>query len=76
MVSERVEPFKQLSGGVEFVPHIPKAFGGRLLRKVIREKLLKEKGITSAPGMSGIAAKSKSERGFGSKDYGGRASLF
>ena len=65
--SDRAEPFKKLSGGIKFVQDIPKSLGGRLLRKVIREQVLEEMGIT--PGSS------KTGKGFSRKDYGGRASL-
>jgi acyl-CoA synthetase (AMP-forming)/AMP-acid ligase II len=36
---ERLAPFKQLKGGVEFVTEIPKSAAGKILRRVLRERL-------------------------------------
>ncbi|ESN97365.1 hypothetical protein HELRODRAFT_85456, partial [Helobdella robusta] len=36
-VAEKVAPFKQLKGGVQFVDQIPKSPTGKLLKKVLRE---------------------------------------
>ena len=74
MVSERVEPFMQLRGGVKFVLSIPKPLSGRTLRKEIREKTLEEKQIK--PGTSSVMAPSDSEKGIHRKDYGGRSTIF
>ena len=71
VLSERVDSFKQLSG-VKFVPVIPTAMSGRILRREIREKTMQEMGIK--PEMSAVADPNNG-KGFSSKDYGGRASL-
>ncbi|KAK6737593.1 hypothetical protein RB195_019977 [Necator americanus] len=37
-VNDKVSPYKQLSGGVEFVKEIPKSPSGKILRRVLRER--------------------------------------
>ena len=68
LVSERVEPFKRLSGGVKFVDNVPKSLSGKVLRQEIRETRQKE-----------IREARERERDRGlhrrSTDYGGRAQL-
>lgn len=41
-VRERVAPHKRLEGGVEFVEEIPKSASGKILRRVLRDRLLEE----------------------------------
>ncbi|KIH49842.1 hypothetical protein ANCDUO_20083 [Ancylostoma duodenale] len=35
---DKVSPYKQLSGGVEFVKEIPKSPSGKILRRLLRER--------------------------------------
>ncbi|EYB89843.1 hypothetical protein Y032_0227g2821 [Ancylostoma ceylanicum] len=37
-VKDKVSPYKQLSGGVEFVKEIPKSPSGKILRRLLRER--------------------------------------
>ena len=41
-VRERVNPYKRLRGGVVFVDAIPKSPSGKILRRLLRDMLLKE----------------------------------
>lgn len=41
-ISEKVSPQKKLRGGVIFIPELPKNATGKVLRRVLREKLLEE----------------------------------
>ncbi|KAK6737611.1 hypothetical protein RB195_019989 [Necator americanus] len=38
-VKEKVSPYKQLAGGVEFLREIPKSAAGKILRRVLRERV-------------------------------------
>jgi len=42
-VQDRVAPFKRLRGGVKFVDAIPKTASGKILRRMMKEQLLKGK---------------------------------
>ncbi|RCN26957.1 hypothetical protein ANCCAN_27314 [Ancylostoma caninum] len=35
---DKVSPYKQLSGGVEFVKEVPKSPSGKILRRLLRER--------------------------------------
>ncbi|GMT15904.1 hypothetical protein PFISCL1PPCAC_7201, partial [Pristionchus fissidentatus] len=37
-VKEKVSPYKNLNGGIEFIDEIPKSPAGKILRRVLREK--------------------------------------
>ncbi|GMT21573.1 hypothetical protein PFISCL1PPCAC_12870, partial [Pristionchus fissidentatus] len=37
-VKEKVSPYKNLNGGVEFIDGIPKSAAGKILRRVLRDK--------------------------------------
>ena len=37
-IVERVAPYKQLSGGVEMRPEIPKAASGKILRRLLKQE--------------------------------------
>jgi len=41
-VKERLAPYKQLRGGVVFVQEIPRSLAGKILRRHLRERALKE----------------------------------
>lgn len=41
-VAKQVAPYKQLRGGVVFIPAIPKSPSGKILRKDLREMAKKE----------------------------------
>ena len=41
-VRQRVAPYKRLDGGVEFVSEVPKSASGKILRRILRERLLEE----------------------------------
>lgn len=43
-VKDRLADYKQLRGGVRFVPEIPKSAIGKLLRRELREKAKREAG--------------------------------
>jgi len=47
-VQDRVAPFKRLRGGVKFVDVIPKTASGKILRRMMKEQLLKGKLWISA----------------------------
>ncbi|KAH7697658.1 Protein ACS-14 [Aphelenchoides avenae] len=38
-IKERVSPHKQLAGGVEFVNEIPKSAAGKILRRILRDRM-------------------------------------
>ncbi|KAE9416005.1 hypothetical protein Angca_006135, partial [Angiostrongylus cantonensis] len=38
-ISEKVSPYKQLKGGVEFIDEIPKSPAGKILRKALRDRV-------------------------------------
>jgi len=42
-VSEKVAPYKQLKGGVEFRQEIPKSLSGKILRRILRDQLRQTK---------------------------------
>lgn len=42
MLAAEVAPHKQLSGGVVFVKEIPKSSTGKILRRVLKEKVIQE----------------------------------
>ncbi|PKC72363.1 acetyl-CoA synthetase-like protein [Rhizophagus irregularis] len=41
-VEKRVSPYKRLSGGILFIDKIPKSSSGKILRKVLRNRIKKE----------------------------------
>ncbi|KIH57980.1 hypothetical protein ANCDUO_11824 [Ancylostoma duodenale] len=38
-IKDKVSPHKQLAGGVEFLREIPKSAAGKILRRVLRERV-------------------------------------
>ncbi|KAK2151138.1 hypothetical protein NP493_2671g00000 [Ridgeia piscesae] len=42
-IAERVAPYKQLQGGLEFRKEIPKLAAGKVLRRVLNDELLADK---------------------------------
>ena len=47
-LSARVGPPKRLRGGVEFVKEVPKSASGKILRRLLRDKLKKEEAAPRA----------------------------
>lgn len=47
-VKQRLSPYKQLRGGVVFVPEIPKNAIGKYLRRELRDRAKRELGLVSA----------------------------
>jgi 4-coumarate--CoA ligase len=41
-LEQHVAPYKKLRGGIEFVESIPKSASGKILRRLLKEKLLKK----------------------------------
>ena len=42
-IVERVAPYKQLTGGVEMRPEIPKAASGKILRRLLKQELINKR---------------------------------
>jgi len=40
-MAERAAPYKQLTGGVVFCSEIPKSAAGKILRRLLKDQLLK-----------------------------------
>ncbi len=43
--TDKVSPYKQLVGGVEMRPEIPKAASGKILRRVLRQEYKDAHGV-------------------------------
>jgi 4-coumarate--CoA ligase len=43
-IASKVAPQKQLRGGVHFIPEIPKSPAGKILRRILKDKVKKEEG--------------------------------
>jgi acyl-coenzyme A synthetase/AMP-(fatty) acid ligase len=42
LISDKLASYKRLTGGVTFVPEIPKSSNGKILKRILREKIAAE----------------------------------